>query len=777
MKTEIPVHGPRELDDMRPDEAPAVLSLDAPSGVADRDRFLASTASRCLRDLNASSVIVFLRVPGEPALVSAVAAVTPLGVGSAERVSLNDKTYASVAAYRSGRVSTARSTEILGEHPEMAVLSPFPYSAVAAPLLSRSIHRPFGTLTVIWPQLDHQCTEAEMHYLTESAEIVSRELERFAELGVSMKPSGVSLVIPEEHSEEALDVAAQARDDPEHAASMSAPTAYHLQKLAMYLTTVASTEEAARLAIERIVLGFHAAAAAITLIESDRLRVVGASGCSNEFLRILNGSPLGGPSPETNAVTQKRRLTYDADDQQISGRVQRKGDGELGDYIWVILPLLAGDRAVGTCSIGFKRRQGVIAARESALTALVTLLGQTFDRTQSADARRALAQELQQAMLPRMLPQVAGVLSTCRYVPTTGAIELGGDWYDLIELPTGGVAAVVGDVEGHNVSAAVVMGELRSAVRAYASEGHDPTTVLTRTNRLLIDLATGLFATCCCVWLDPDTGVAQIASAGHPPPLIRTADGGGPGADLDIGVPLGIDPNASYRTAELTLEPGSLLTLYTNGLVDPDSGVVPGTLEAVLASSDGELETLGDQLIASVHSRTTHADDSALLLLQYEGPSAEAQRYTRRLEIPHRDLQGVKRARALLQEWLDEWGLSAMADDAEMLTSELVTNALVHGDSDVDVRVRRYPRHIRVEVRDSTPHPAIPVTIPREEDQAEGGRGLIIVSALASSWGNSPSGRGKTVWYELGVPSEENDMTEEGTAGTADEADHVPHRQ
>ncbi|MFJ8720461.1 ATP-binding protein [Streptomyces sp. NPDC093269] len=96
---------------------------------------------------------------------------------------------------------------------------------------------------------------------------------------------------------------------------------------------------------------------------------------------------------------------------------------------------------------------------------------------------------------------------------------------------------------------------------------------------------------------------------------------------------------------------------------------------------------------------------------------------------------------------------SSMADDEELLLSEIVTNGLVHGDSDVYVYVRKYPERLRVEVRDSDPHPAAAVTVPREEDQAEGGRGLVIVSALASAWGNSPSGRGKTVWFELPTPS------------------------
>ncbi|MGW7378006.1 SpoIIE family protein phosphatase [Streptomyces sp. NPDC054794] len=128
------------------------------------------------------------------------------------------------------------------------------------------------------------------------------------------------------------------------------------------------------------------------------------------------------------------------------------------------------------------------------------------------------------------------------------------------------MAAVIGDVEGHNTAAAVVMGQLSSAVRSYALEGHDPSTVLYRANRLMIDLETDLFATCCCVWLDPDTGTAQVVSAGHPRPLIRTADGRYLAAAADVGVPLGVAPSPSYQAGILNMDPGTLLVLYTDGL-------------------------------------------------------------------------------------------------------------------------------------------------------------------------------------------------------------------
>ena len=146
-------------------------------------------------------------------------------------------------------------------------------------------------------------------------------------------------------------------------------------------------------------------------------------------------------------------------------------------------------------------------------------------------------------------------------------MDVGGDWYDVVETGRG-LALVIGDVQGHGVSAAATMGQLRSAVRAFALSGHDPEEVMSGTNRLLIDLDPGQFASCCYIVLDPATGSAQAVRAGHPQPLLRHPDGRTEVLDLPGGVVLGIDVEASYPVTELRLEPGAVLALYTDGLVE-----------------------------------------------------------------------------------------------------------------------------------------------------------------------------------------------------------------
>ncbi|MEU1599646.1 SpoIIE family protein phosphatase [Streptomyces sp. NPDC005708] len=707
-----------------------------------------------MRDVPASAVVVYLRAPEEPVLAAAVIAVsTPVMLATPERIPLDDPTFPSSRAYRTGQICAVELNEVIDKYleryPETSLffLSFLVHSGIAVPLIAGE--RKFGTLSVFLPRIPDELFKSETDYLRETAQSLSADLECLAENGVSLSPPKHPLVVSPEAGADAQTSPAAPRKEQESPAPWSAPLIFHLETLAVHLTSVANTKDAAALTIERLMSGFQAQAVAISLIEADRLQVVAASGCSKEYLKSLNGISVSKSSPETEAIAHQKLVVSEAAVRGLPhGQGQLTADGR-DENAWVVLPLISRGRALGACSIGFSPEQLVITAEHSLLYALSALLGQTFERTQLYDAEHALAQKLQQALLPRTLPQLARVLTTSRYEPPPGAIELGGDWYDLIKLPAGGVAAVIGDVQGHSTPAAVLMGQLRSAVRGYALEGHDPSTVLYRTNRVLIDLETDLFATCCCVWLDPDTGTAQVVSAGHPRPLIRTADGAYLEAAADIGVPLGVEENPSYQASVHALEPATLLVLYTDGLSGREGELTRETLEAAIADSGDELETLGDQLMGRAATRATRTDDAALLLLRYEGPSTEAKESVRGLHVHRHDFQGVRRTRQFLDTCLEGWHLDQISDSAEVLASEVVTNALVHGDSDVDVCLRRYPDHLRVEVRDTDSHPAMLVDLGPDEDKAEGGRGMLIVSALASSWGNSPSGRGKTVWFEI----------------------------
>ncbi|BFO13716.1 hypothetical protein SHKM778_01040 [Streptomyces sp. KM77-8] len=237
-----------------------------------------------------------------------------------------------------------------------------------------------------------------------------------------------------------------------------------------------------------------------------------------------------------------------------------------------------------------------------------------------------------------------------RYVPTGGGLQVGGDWYDVIPLPGGTsrttsrggrFALVIGDVQGHDVRAAGLMGQLRTALRAYASEGHRPDAVLSRASRFLHGIGEGdvnepRFATCLYVEVDPETGVLEIARAGHPDPVIRMADATVLTRPTAGGLPLGIDPDTDYPITRLVLESGETLLICTDGLIetgghDLDTGWQ--RLRGILEEHRGGQEELADALLRAVHGPSSHhttgplidrrEDDIAMMLLSREGTASD----------------------------------------------------------------------------------------------------------------------------------------------------------
>ncbi|MGW7648275.1 SpoIIE family protein phosphatase [Streptomyces bobili] len=725
---------------MDPEMSEPGRPTDAPRTTT-RDDVLVEVARRTMRDLGASSVAVYLPVAGEPMLGAAVAAVEPLGLGLMERIPIDDDVFPSAEVYRTGKPKIAHSVEVLGKHPEFAAFAPYPLTIASAPLDAEG--KRFGTISAFWPGIFRQISAPDLDRLVSAGRDTARKLLPLAVDGASMQAGDLPVVasLNDPRSVGAEDAVLEAE---------AAPFLYHIQQLALRLPMTLSLEEVVQEVIRRVKAGLAASAIAVTSLENGRLRVVDSSHCSPAFLGHLQESVPHSRRPEERSMAEKRQIFVHPDDPEARERVEPPTDFGMAEHAWVVSPLLAGPRVFGTLSVGFMADGRCFAAEQAALSALAPLLGQAFERIRTQDASRALARKLQQTLLPRMLPSIPGLAVTSRYVPTSGGLELGGDWYDLIPLPTGGVTAVIGDVQGHSTAATVVMGQLRSAVRAYATEGLLPGQLLQRTNNLLTELNTDLFATCCCAWLDPETGRMRLATAGHPPPLIRGALGAYLDPEPDVGPPLGVDAGYDYTDIGLCLEPGSLVAFYTDGFLSAGPGreINPQVIDAAYTVAHGQLEAIGDEVVRQTSVQSHIADDAALLLLRYEEPAAQARHYVRRMEIPRRDLLGVQRARRFLSEWLSAWRLEALDDDAQLMLSEIVTNALVHADSDVDLRIRRYPDFLRVEVRDSDPHPAINVGT-LGEDHAESGRGIMIVSALASQWGNSPSGRGKTVWFEL----------------------------
>ncbi|MFH9353552.1 SpoIIE family protein phosphatase [Kitasatospora sp. NPDC017646] len=301
---------------------------------------------------------------------------------------------------------------------------------------------------------------------------------------------------------------------------------------------------------------------------------------------------------------------------------------------WAVLPLVASGRQVGSCLITFAAERAFSREDRTLYSAFAGILAQSLERARLYDTHHHRAGELQRAMLPRTLPRLPGIATAARYLPSTEGMQIGGDWYDLLKLPDGRIGLVIGDVQGHNAEATAVMGQLRSGLRAYATDGHDPAATLARTSRLLAEMDTELFATCLYLTLDPADGSLTAARAGHPAPVRIAADATAVELELPGGPPLGVDPEQPYPLATGRLAGGETLLAYTDGLVedreeDYDESVqrMLGGLE-LWARQTGPgrigpapaLERLADLLTLNVTERRSRPDDVALLLLHRMPP-------------------------------------------------------------------------------------------------------------------------------------------------------------
>jgi serine phosphatase RsbU (regulator of sigma subunit)/anti-sigma regulatory factor (Ser/Thr protein kinase) len=372
-----------------------------------------------------------------------------------------------------------------------------------------------------------------------------------------------------------------------------------------------------------------------------------------------------------------------------------------------------------------------------------------IDNARLYERERRVAEALQRRLLPQSIPELPGLTAAARYVPARDDVAVGGDWYDVVPLPSGSVLAVIGDAEGHSLDAAALMGRTRSAMLAYALDGHTPGGVLERMNNYLLTVEPEHLVTCCIVELSPDERIATIAVAGHPPPLIQSADGEEASyVDVDPGPPLGVVAGATYPETSVVLEDVRCLVLYTDGLVERrDASLTIGleSLRARLASLAPGLpsERIVEQLVGVQHQGTV--DDVAVLVLSLDlSPSARPAGVGRHLPP---ETASVAAARSFTTDILREWGLEHLVDRAELLVSELVTNAVLYTASHVELRLSVHDGRLRVEVIDESGERP-PAQRPVDLEQASG-RGLLLVQSLASTWGVDPVGVGKSVWFEL----------------------------
>ncbi|MCT9082875.1 SpoIIE family protein phosphatase [Streptomyces fulvoviolaceus] len=392
--------------------------------------------------------------------------------------------------------------------------------------------------------------------------------------------------------------------------------------LAIALTEAATARQVSAVVMRELLPAFGGRRLAIYLLQERHLYLAWETGFPKGFLAPFEGVGLDARLPGVETLTTGRPMFFDSMEQLTTAYPGIALDATEGARAF--LPLIASGRPVGSCILGFDRPRRFSTEERTVLTALAGLIAHAMEKAQRYETETALARGLQQALLPRRLSAHPQVETAGRYLPGTEGMDVGGDWYDVVEAGDG-LALVIGDVQGHGVQAAATMGQLRTAVRAFALGDRPPDEVMSNTNHLLVDLDPGLFASCCYIRLDPGTGLALAVRAGHPPPLLRRADGRTTVLDLPGGVVLGVDPRARYPVTELQMEPGAILALYTDGLVerpggDIDEGIT--ALRVALAKAGAPAARPGGRSLAGVADRLTaiarHAldrpDDIALLL-------------------------------------------------------------------------------------------------------------------------------------------------------------------
>ena len=399
----------------------------------------------------------------------------------------------------------------------------------------------------------------------------------------------------------------------------------------------------------------------------------------------------------------------------------------------------------------------LVLAEELAARAAVSI-----DNARRFTRERRTALALQRSLLPERPAEAEAVDLAHRYFPAGPGDEIGGDWFDVIALSGGRVALVVGDVVGHGVHASATMGRLRTAVRTLADADFPPDELLTRLDDLVIRLdreegpdargqAEGtsgeVGATCLYAVYDPVAGRCDLARAGHPPPVLVTPDGTVRVLDLPAGPPLGLG-GLPFEAARIEMGEGSLLALYTDGLIEApgrDFDVGLDLLTEALRRPAADLEETCEEVLRKVRTGPP-ADDVVLLLARTRGLGADD---VRTWQLPM-DPAAVAGARRMAGEQLAAWGLAELEFSVELIVSELVTNAIRYGNAPIQLRLIRADALI-CEVSDGSstaPH------LRRARVYDEGGRGLLLVAQVAERWGSRQTSTGKTIWAEQPLPDE-----------------------
>ncbi len=428
-----------------------------------------------------------------------------------------------------------------------------------------------------------------------------------------------------------------------------------LQAVTAALSQAVTVEDVSRTCLEHAATGVGALAGFVVLRGHGR-------GC-----RRSTGSRSSRRSGSTGPTARSRPRP-----RSRSRRASEPARPASPDDGWIAFPLASGALALQLPS----KRPISDADREWLLT-LVSQGEQALDRAGRYETERGIAETMQRSVLPERLPTVSGVTLAARYLPGTVGVDVGGDWYDIIQLEDGSIGLVVGDVVGKGVQAAAMMGQLRNALRAFAFEYDDPHTVVSRLDKLVEGMMDSAFATLVYLVVDPRQRRAQYVVAGHPPPLIRSPDGTTSFLEQGRSLPIGVDASLEFEAGEVQLEQGSTILLYTDGLVERRGSPLDEGLrrlaEAASASED-DPEELVESVLGALIGDNERPDDIAVLAIRFAAPVLD----DLRLVLPSTQ-NGLVEMREVLRAWLQRGRVDpGVAAEAVLAVWEACANAVEH---------------------------------------------------------------------------------------------------
>jgi hypothetical protein len=458
---------------------------------------------------------------------------------------------------------------------------------------------------------------------------------------------------------------------------------------------------------------------------------------------------LGPASPGRRAMESGAPVVIPRTGEELAGQIaDRNRAGAVRPLLrggsLAALPLLVGSRPLGCLTMLRGPRRAPFGDTDVLMAAvLAAQAGQAVESACQYRGEAATAAALQQSMLPAQPPRLAGVEIAHRYLPSNKDSQVGGDWFDAIALPGSRVALVVGDVMGHGIRSAAIMGRLRTSVQTLAALDLPPEQVLRHLDDIARRLDDDHLATCVYAVYDPVARTCLVASAGHIPPVLVHHSGQVELlADIPSGAPIGVG-GVPFEPMEVPTADGDLLVLCTDGLVEMRGQDIGSGLAALCenAAAPGvSPDELCEILLRKLHTQDRE-DDVALLIARLRGiPSGDIAQW---LLQPRVSVPGV--VRRIVRRTLTDWGLPDSCEVAELLASELATNAIRFASRPVEFRLMRTDV-LLCEVKDDDHH--MPMLRSASEND-EVGRGLNLVACLASRWGAHRTSDGKVVWFEL----------------------------